>query len=161
MLREAVSPVPLCSRLAETNAQRASNTLAPSSMVSSVLHRHYCCSGSTLSRQYCVFCGLWHHCLPRQLLLPFWRVHMLTLIKQGKEKTDTFCCPASPPVLHSLLNLLLRLPLSVYQENKHIFMFSKTDEKFYYISSDVKNIIIYSHRKSFQEWDLCGFFFDN
>ena len=50
-----------------TNTQRTSSTLAPSSTVSSVLQRHYCCSGSTLSRQCCLFCGPWHRSarLPR------------------------------------------------------------------------------------------------
>lgn len=46
-----------------TNTQRASCTLAPSSLVSSALQRHYCCSGSTLSRQCCLFCGPWHRWL--------------------------------------------------------------------------------------------------
>ena len=43
-----------------TDTQRASNTLALSSPVSSVLQRQYYCCGSTLSRQRCLFCGLWH-----------------------------------------------------------------------------------------------------
>lgn len=60
VLGEARPSVPLCSRLAKTNTQRDSNTLAQNSLVSSKLQRDYCCSGSTLSRQCCLFCGLWH-----------------------------------------------------------------------------------------------------
>lgn len=50
--------------------------------------------------------------LPRRLLQPFCRVHMLKLIKRVKEKTDTFFSPALPAVLHSLLHLLFCLPVS-------------------------------------------------
>lgn len=42
-----------------TNTQRASNVLEPSGRVSSVLQRHHCCPGSTLGRQWCLFCGPW------------------------------------------------------------------------------------------------------
>lgn len=87
-----------------TSTQRASNTLAPSSPVSSALQRRYCCSGSTLSRQ-CVASFVapgiaGSSVMPRQLLLPFCCVHMLPqikLVEKKKERTDTFFCPPSTP----------------------------------------------------------------
>lgn len=49
---------PLCH--SAPNTQRASNTLAQSSLLSSVRQRRYCLAGSALSRRRCLFCGLWH-----------------------------------------------------------------------------------------------------
>ena len=95
-----------------TNTQRASCTLAPSSLVSSALQRHYCCSGSTLSRQCCLFCGPWHRwlvCLASPafsaILL---RPHVKPLIKLIKKKRGEQILSSgrpSPPVLHSLFLL--------------------------------------------------------
>lgn len=65
---------------------------------------------------------------PRQLLVPFCCVHMLPLIKLIKGKTDTFFCPPSLPVLHSLF-LLPLLRHRGFQSCKWAhFMCLKTNE---------------------------------
>ncbi len=83
-----------------TNTQNASNTLAPSSLVSSVLQRHYCCPGSTLSRQFCLFCGLWHRwvvCLasPAFSAILLWP-HANTDKTNKKENAYFLLCCLSP-----------------------------------------------------------------